>query len=69
MNIRTQIPSMLASFLVYGVEGMEFLRIILHLLGHDHADLAEERVMLARQQEALEQAPLEARVARRRRDS
>ena len=42
---------------------------ILHLLGHDHAEPEEERVMLARQQEALEQAPLEARVARRHRDS
>ena len=42
---------------------------ILHLLGHDHAEPEEERVMLARQQEALEQAPLEPRAARRRRDS
>ena len=42
---------------------------ILHLLCHDHSDPEEERLMLARQQEALEQAPPEARVARRHRDS
>jgi probable rRNA maturation factor len=50
----------LATLVIHGV---------LHLLGYDHADPQEEQVMLARQQEALEQVPLEARAARRDGDS